>query len=823
MKYKYKVNGLDCANCTQKLEDALNKKEEINDCVISFATGMMTFESNQEINDNELLCFMQSIEDEVTIDNLSTNKTHHHDECGCGHHHEHEHHHDECGHHHGHEHHHDECSCGHHHEHEHHHDECGCGQHHEHVEDHRELANSIKFNIVGLDCANCASKVEAEIKKQSYIEDAVVNFSTQKLMVKVKNDDSLMEKLQAVVDSVEEGVVLSKEDNQKKYSKPKLFDLKENMELVEGVIIFIGAHFFAGGFATFLYLFAYLLIGYKVILKAIKNIGRKDFLDENFLMCLATFGAIALGDYSEAIAVMLFYAIGEIFQGYAVNKTRSSISSLMDIKSEYATIVKDDQMIQVTPEEVQVGDTIVVKVGEKVPLDGKVIKGNSMLDTASLTGESVPRSVEVGDEVLSGVVNLNDVIYIEVTKPYADSTVSRIIDLVENSASKKAKIEKFITRFAKVYTPTVVGLAVLLLIVPMIILPNQNFYDWLYRACTFLVVSCPCALVISVPLGLYAGIGKASALGVLVKGGNYLELLKDIDTVVFDKTGTLTKGEFEVVEISDDHLLEIGAYGEYMSNHPIARSIVKAYNKEIDSTRIEDFKEIAGKGLAVDQKQYELGNEKYFHELGIEVSQPQSVGTIVHIACQKQYLGHIVVADVIKESTMPGIQDLKKAHVLNTVMLTGDHATVAHDIASKIGIDQVYSDLLPQNKVTQLEKLMGNDHVVAFVGDGINDAPVLARSDIGIAMGGVGSDVAIEAADVVLMSDDITSIAKAIQVSHYTNFILKENVTFTLLIKIGVLVLTLFGLTNMWMGVFADVGVTLIAICNSMRILYKKS
>ena len=414
MKYKYKVNGLDCANCTQKLEDALNKKEEINDCVISFATGMMTFESNQEINDNELLSFIQSIEDEVTIDNLSTNKTHHHNECGCGHHHEH------------------------------HHDECGCGHHHERVEDHRELANSIKFNIVGLDCANCASKVEAEIKKQSYIEDAVVNFSTQKLMVKVKNDDSLMEKLQAVVDSVEEGVVLSKVDNQKIYSKPKLFDLKENMELVEGVIIFIGAHFFAGGFATFLYLFAYLLIGYKVILKAIKNIGRKDFLDENFLMCLATFGAIALGDYSEAIAVMLFYAIGEIFQGYAVNKTRSSISSLMDIKSEYATIVKDDQMIQVTPEEVQVGDTIVVKVGEKVPLDGKVIKGNSMLDTASLTGESVPRSVEVGDEVLSGVVNLNDVIYIEVTKPYADSTVSRIIDLVENSASKKLKLKNLL-------------------------------------------------------------------------------------------------------------------------------------------------------------------------------------------------------------------------------------------------------------------------------------------------------------------------------------------------------------------------------------------
>ena len=813
MKYKYKVNGLDCANCTQKLEDSLNKKEEINDCVISFATGMMTFESEYDIDDHELLSFMQSIEDEVTIENLLSNITHHE------HHEEHKHdfeheHHDECGCHHEHDH---DC-CGH--EHHHHDHECGCGHHHEHVEDHRELTNAIKYNIVGLDCANCASKVETEIKKQSYIDDAVVNFSTQKLMVKAKNDPQLLDKLQAVVDSVEEGVTLSKEDDKKEYNKPKLFNLKENIELVEGIIIFIGAHLFTGGFSTFLYLFAYLLIGYKVILKAIKNIGRK-----NFLMCLATFGAIALGDYSEAIAVMLFYAIGEIFQGYAVNKTRSSISSLMDIKSEYATIVKDEQMIQVTPEEVNVGDTIVVKVGEKVPLDGKVINGNSMLDTASLTGESVPRRVEVGDEVLSGVVNLNDILYIEVTKHYADSTVSRIIDLVENSASKKAKIEKFITRFAKVYTPTVVGLAILLLIVPMIILPNQSFYTWLYRACTFLVVSCPCALVISVPLGLYAGIGKASALGVLVKGGNYLELLKDIDTVVFDKTGTLTKGEFEVVETSNDDLLEIGAYGEYMSNHPIARSIVKAYGKEIDSSRIEDFKEIAGKGLTVviDHQHYYLGNEKYFKELNLSVLQPEKIGTMVHIACGDQYLGYIVVADVIKESTIPGIQDLKKAHVKQTVMLTGDHSTVANDIAKRTGIDQVYSDLLPQDKVSQLENLMSDEHVVAFVGDGINDAPVLARSDIGIAMGGVGSDVAIEAADVVLMSDDITAIAKAIDVSHYTNFILKENVTFTLIIKIGVLILTLFGLTNMWMGVFADVGVTLIAICNSMKILYKKS
>ena len=802
MEYKYKLSGLDCANCTQKIEDRLNQEEHIENCTISFATGIMTFNSEQDGIEKRVSEIISQMEPEVTMQNMS---------CNCQNH----------DHSHVHQHHDDDCDCGHHH----HDDHCHCGHHHDHpAMPVRNIDGGIKLLIHGLDCANCALKVENEIKKQPFIEDAVINFSTETLVVKTTDSHDLVDKIQKAVDSVEEGVIVSLKKSEVKYTKPKLFVFKDNIELMEGIIIFVGAMMTSGWFSVFLYIFAYLLIGYKVILKALKNLGRKDFLDENFLMCLATFGAIALQDYGEAIAVMLFYAIGEIFQGYAVNKTRNSISSLMNVKSDYANLQLEDEMIQVPPEDVQVGQTVVVKVGEKVPLDGVVIQGSSMLDTSSLTGESVPRLVETGDEILSGVVNLNEILYVKVTHPYEDSTVSRIIDLVENSASKKAQIEKFITRFARVYTPAVVFLAVLLLIVPMIALPDQSFYTWLYRACTFLVVSCPCALVISIPLGLYAGLGKASSAGILIKGGNYLELLKDVDTVVFDKTGTLTKGEFEVVEISDDSLLEIGAYGEFMSNHPIAKSIVKAFGKDIDSQRIADFKETAGMGIEVliDDQHYYLGNQKYFDQLQVKTASPEKTGTIVYIARDHDYLGYIVVADVIKDTAISGISSLKDVKVKNTVMLTGDRQNVAEDIASKIGIDQVYSELLPQDKVYQLEKLLAKDSVVAYVGDGINDAPVLARADLGIAMGGVGSDVAIEAADMVLMTDDITMIAKAIRISRYTNFILKENVTFTLLIKIGVLLLTLFGYTNMWMGVFADVGVTLIAICNSMRILYKK-
>lgn len=568
---------------------------------------------------------------------------------------------------------------------------------------------------------------------------------------------------------------------------------------------------------------SYLLIGYEVLWKAIKNIFRGEIFDENFLMAVATVGAFAIGDYPEAVAVLLFYSIGEIFQAYAVNKTRSSISSLMDIKSEFANIKTEQGIQKVSPEEVQVNDVIVVKVGEKVPLDGTVINGQSTLDTSSLTGESLPREIHKDEEILAGVVNLTDILEIRVTKPYDDSTVSKILDLMETAASKKAPIEKFITRFAKVYTPTVVGLAVLLAIVPMFIFKDAVFTGWLYRALTFLVVSCPCALVISIPLGLYAGLGKASKLGALIKGGNYLELLKDVDTVVFDKTGTLTQGTFEVVEVNGhEDLLMYGAYGEYYSNHPIGKSIVNSYGKDIDESQIRNFKEIAGKGIEVDIQGHHvlLGNASYFKDHQIAYKEPQTVGTIVYIAIDDQYAGSIVVADQIKESTIKGIQALKQSGVHQTVMLTGDHHRVAQDVADRLGIDTVYSELLPQDKVQKVEQLLSQkEGYVAFVGDGINDAPVLARADVGIAMGGVGSDAAIEAADVVLMQDNIETIKDAIQISHKTNCILKQNVAFTLIIKIGVLFLTMFGLSNMWMGVFADVGVTLIAILNSMRIL----
>ncbi|MGN1182682.1 MAG: heavy metal translocating P-type ATPase, partial [Faecalibacillus sp.] len=497
MKYKYKLTGLDCANCTQKIEDRLNQEEDIQDCVISFATGIMNFDSKNHLIEQKIMTIIHDMEPDVIVENCSYKHKYHEHE------HHHEHNHDSCCEHkHHHEHDHD-CCCEHEHHHEHNHDSCCEHEHHHEELPLRDIAGGIKFHINGLDCANCAMKVETEIKKQPYIEDAIINFSSETLIVKAKDNHQLLDQLQKVIDGVESGVTLS-QDKKQNFEKPQLFNLKENIELIEGIIVFIGALLTKGWFSTFLYISAYLLIGYKVILKALKNIGRKDFLDENFLMCLATFGALALQDYGEAIAVMLFYAIGEIFQGYAVNKTRHSISSLMDIKSEYANLVKDDEIIQVPPEEVKINEIIVVKVGEKIPLDGKVVQGTSMLDTSSLTGESIPRSVEVGDDVLSGVVNLSDVLYVEVLKPYEDSTVSRIIDLVENSASKKAQIEKFITRFARIYTPTVVGLAILLLFVPMILLPNQSFYAWLYRACTFLVVSCPCALVISIPLGLYA-------------------------------------------------------------------------------------------------------------------------------------------------------------------------------------------------------------------------------------------------------------------------------------------------------------------------------
>ncbi|WP_296884167.1 heavy metal translocating P-type ATPase [Thomasclavelia sp.] len=825
MKLKYSLKGLDCAHCAQKIEDQLNKLDYVNECNIAFATTTLFLDVDENSFDEEkikqVVC---SIEPDVELVNQnSTNNEHdhehHHHSCDCDH-----------------DHHHHSCDCNHehnhHHDHEHHHDECSCGCHHDHHDEHVEtmhhgdLKNAINININGLDCAHCAMKVEQEINKMDEVEDAMIIFSTETLKVKLNremSDDELLKRLKNVIDKVESGITLSMKKDIKVIEKPKLFVCKDHVELIIGTIIYIIGIILGGTkYDVFIFGIAYLLIGYKVLFKALKNIKRGQIFDENFLMCIATIGAFCISDYKEAIAVMLFYSIGEIFQAYAVNKTRTSISSLMDIKSEYANLVIDDTVKQVAPEEVKINDIILVKPGEKVPLDGIIVNGNSSLDTSSLTGETLPRNVDINDEVLAGVVNLTGVIKIKVTQAYENSTVSKILDLVENAASKKAPIEQFITKFARVYTPTVVFLAVALAVIPMLIFKDAVFTDWLYRALTFLVVSCPCALVISIPLGLYAGLGKASKVGALIKGGNYLELLKDIDTIVFDKTGTLTEGSFEVVEVNgSDDLLMIGAYGERMSNHPIARSIVEKYGQEIDQSRISDFKEVAGKGIEVkiDNDLYHLGNKSYIEDMGYQVTNPTTVGTVVHITCNDEYLGNIVVADKIKDTAITGIKRLKQSGIKDTVMLTGDRKEVADDIASKVGIDRVYSELLPQDKVTKVEELIQDNKKTAFVGDGINDAPVLARADLGIAMGGVGSDAAIEAADIVLMNDDIDTIGEAIDISKKTNLILKQNVIFTLVIKIGVLLLTMFGLSNMWMGVFADVGVTLIAILNSMRIL----
>lgn len=825
MKLKYSLKGLDCAHCAQKIEDQLNKLDYVNKCNIAFATTTLFLDVDENSFDEEkikqVVC---SIEPDVEL--VNQNSTHNE--------HDHEHHHHSCDC--DHDHHHHSCDCNHehnhHHDHEHHHDECGCGCHHDHHDEHVEtihhgdLKNAINININGLDCAHCAMKVEQEINKMDEVEDAMIIFSTETLKVKLNremSDDELLKRLKNVIDKVESGITLSMKKDIKVIEKPKLFVCKDHVELIIGTIIYIIGIILGGTkYDVFIFGIAYLLIGYKVLFKALKNIKRGQIFDENFLMCIATIGAFCISDYKEAIAVMLFYSIGEIFQAYAVNKTRTSISSLMDIKSEYANLVIDDTVKQVAPEEVKINDIILVKPGEKVPLDGIIVNGNSSLDTSSLTGETLPRNVDINDEVLAGVVNLTGVIKIKVTQAYENSTVSKILDLVENAASKKAPIEQFITKFARVYTPTVVFLAVALAVIPMLIFKDAVFTDWLYRALTFLVVSCPCALVISIPLGLYAGLGKASKVGALIKGGNYLELLKDIDTIVFDKTGTLTEGSFEVVEVNgSDDLLMIGAYGERMSNHPIARSIVEKYGQEIDQSRISDFKEVAGKGIEVkiDNDLYHLGNKSYIEDMGYQVTNPTTVGTVVHITCNDEYLGNIVVADKIKDTAITGIKRLKQSGIKDTVMLTGDRKEVADDIASKVGIDRVYSELLPQDKVTKVEELIQDNKKTAFVGDGINDAPVLARADLGIAMGGVGSDAAIEAADIVLMNDDIDTIGEAIDISKKTNLILKQNVIFTLVIKIGVLLLTMFGLSNMWMGVFADVGVTLIAILNSMRIL----
>lgn len=727
----------------------------------------------------------------------------------------------------------------------------------------------IKLVLSGLNCANCANKIETKVNKIKGIENASLNFSTTVLTVEINKEEeknNIVNEIKSIVKKLEPHVkVIEKSDNKDiKVNKSEctsscctnshehesnneehhghthefkenngfLGYVKGNLLLIIGTIVYIIALAYKSNenlLSFILFGVSYLIIGGEVILNAIKNIIRGEIFDENFLMSIATIGAFFIGEYPEAVAVMLFYQIGEVLQGYAVNKSRKSISSLMNIRADHANVLRDDKEIRVSPEDVSIGEFIIVKPGERVPLDGTVLEGTSFIDTSALTGESVPREVTTGNEILSGSINNNGVLKVKVDKEYGESTVARILELVENASNKKAPTEKFITKFAKVYTPIVVAIAVLVAIIPPIIIKDATFSEWIYKALSILVVSCPCALVVSIPLGFFSGIGAASKKGILVKGGNYLEALRDSEIVVFDKTGTLTKGVFEVTEInsinmSKEELLEITAMGESLSNHPIAMSIANAYGKEVNKDEIKDYKEISGHGIEVTIRGNDvlLGNSKLMKSNNIEYNDIDSIGTIVHVAINGEYKGNIVISDEIKENVKEALTELKEVGIRKTIMLTGDNKNVADKVAMDIEIDEVYSELLPGDKVSKIEEILNKKTLkgkVLFVGDGINDAPVLARADIGVAMGGIGSDAAIEAADVVLMKDKIEEISEAIRVSRRTNMILWQNIIFSLGVKIIVMLLVILGLTNMWAAVFADVGVTLIAVLNSMRII----
>ncbi len=582
-----------------------------------------------------------------------------------------------------------------------------------------------------------------------------------------------------------------------------------------------------------IFIISYFIVGWEILKKAIRNILRGKVLDENFLMSVATIGAFGIGEFPEAVAVMLFYQIGELFQSYAVDRSRKSIANLMDIRPDYANVYRKDGIEKVNPEEVNMGERIVVKPGEKIPLDGCIVEGKTSLDTKALTGESMPRDVKEGDDVLSGCINLNGVIKIEVKKEYGESTVSKILDLVENASSKKSKSENFITKFARYYTPIVVGIAVILAIIPPLVLLEANFSEWLYRALSFLVVSCPCALVISIPLSFFGGIGGASKMGVLVKGSNYLEALSNTEIVVFDKTGTLTKGIFEVqkvkaIDMTEQELLKIAAYAEHYSNHPISLSIQRAYQQEIDEKQIENYKELPGFGIVtkIEGREILIGNEKWMQERQIIFEKGDEVGTILYVAIEDKYAGYIVIADQIKEDAKKTVEELKKNRIKQTIMLTGDRKEVGECVAKQIGIDKTYTELLPVDKVKKVEELLKQKSAkgkIVFVGDGINDAPVLTLADIGIAMGALGADSAIEAADVVIMTDEPYKIVKSIKLARKTMKIVKENITFAIFIKVLVLILTAFGLSTMWEAVFADVGVSIIAIINALRSLRVKN
>lgn len=768
-------------------------------------------------------------------------------------------------------------------------------------------ASTIRKKLVleGLDCANCAMKIENGVKKLDGISSCSVNFVNKTLTMELDagRDEEIMDEARKKVLALEPGIrIIEPKQGIQRSIRPERKPVHENhdqccgghghqheaaaanahehdlgrghshshghehsdsgdarahsheqgeydgrghshdheaggvrtmvMRLAAGAAVGAAGLFFSLGAMAELLLFivSYLIVGGDIVLKALKNIARGQVFDEFFLMSIATIGAFAIGEYPEGVAVMLFYQVGELFQSIAVNRSRKSISDLMDIRPDYANLKLGDEIRRVSPEEVDVGDRIVIRPGEKVPLDGKIVEGSSAMDTSALTGESVPREVAPGDDVLGGFINKNGVLTVQVSKVFGESTVAKILDLVENASSKKAPTENFITKFARYYTPFVVIFALLLALVPPLLISGATFSDWVYRALVFLVISCPCALVVSIPLGFFGGIGASSKNGVLVKGSNYLEALNDVKYVVFDKTGTLTKGSFKVNAIipangwTGGELLRYAAYAEMHSTHPIAQSIREAYGREPDEQQIADYNEISGHGIQVtfENKTVLAGNTKLMIRENIAFMTPAELGTIVHIAVGGEYAGYIVIADEIKPDSVKAIRSLKKLGIRKIVMLTGDNKAVGEDIGRKLGVDEVRAELLPQHKVEELEKLdaaKAAKEKIVFVGDGINDTPVLARADVGVAMGGLGSDAAIEAADIVIMTDEPSKLSSAIHIAKETRRIVWQNILFALVVKGIFLLLGAFGIATMWEAVFSDVGVTLLAVLNAMRVL----
>lgn len=771
-KKEFVLEGLDCAHCASKIQEKVNKEEGVKNATVNFANQVLTVELEKEI---DILTSVKQIVHKLEPDIVVKEK-------------------------------------------------------------YSVKKEKIELKLENIDCASCAIKIENSVCKLNGIESATVNFTTGKMLIETTLDVNPTEKLKEVIKTVKKTepdvsvAVISKSKNKEIKEDKGIVNKKHLSTIILGFLLF-GAGFIFGtenilGFILFL--ISYIVVGGSVLLKAGKNILRGQIFDENFLMGIATIGAFAIGEYPEGVAVMLFYQTGEFIQSIAVNRSRKSISALMDIRPDYANIKVGEDVRKVNPDEVRIGDIIIVKAGEKIPLDGKVIEGTSMLDTSALTGESIPREVEIGDDVLSGFVNKNGLLLIEVTKEFGESTVVKILDLVQNANSKKAPTENFITKFARHYTPVVVGIATLLAIFPPLVLEGATFSEWIYRALVFLVISCPCALVISIPLGFFGGIGGASKKGILVKGGNYLEALNNVDTIIFDKTGTLTKGNFKVTEIktfndfSKEELLETVAYAESFSNHPIATSILEEYNQEINKAIVENYEEISGHGIkvTVDKKQVLAGNLKLMKLENINTPEFDFTGTVVHVSIEGQYAGYVIVADQIKEDAQKAIQQLRALGVKKTVMLTGDNYKTAKKVAEHLKLDEFHAELLPHEKVAKLEEIEKTKvGKLAFVGDGINDAPVLARADIGIAMGGLGSDAAIEAADVVIMTDEPSRIADAIKVAKRTRRIVWQNIILAMVVKLVAMLLGAMGFATIWEAVIADVGVTVLAVLNAMRVL----